>query len=136
VLERCDYTLDRQGYWATKSDYTLNLNAGTAESRGEGTARDFNLVPSQLFRERIFGCFIDDIHGIDCLDAIGIDNVMIETDYPHTDSSWPNSIATAHKRLAGRTDEEKSKILQGNAKRVFQFEPAAIPRDKDEASAS
>jgi hypothetical protein len=77
----------------------------------------------------MFGCFIDDIHGIDCLDLIGIDNVMIETDYPHTDSSWPNSIETAHKRLDSRNDDEKYQILQGNAIRVFDFEPAPIPSE-------
>ena len=39
--------------------------------------------------------------GAKSLDYIGIDNVMIETDYPHTDSTWPNSMATAHKQLDG-----------------------------------
>ena len=85
------------------------------------------MEPSALFKERIYGCFIDDVHGLGCLDLIGVDNVMIETDYPHTDSTWPNSIANAHKRLAGRSDEDKYKILQGNAKRVFDFDPAPIP---------
>ena len=84
-------------------------------------------IPSELFRERVFGCFIDDVHGLDCLDLIGVDNVMIETDYPHTDSTWPNSIANAHKRLAGRSDDDIYKILQGNAMRVFDFQPAPIP---------
>jgi predicted TIM-barrel fold metal-dependent hydrolase len=127
VLERCDYTLDRQGAWAAKGDFSLDLAGGKVEAKEDSESREFDLIPSQLFRERVFGCFIDDIHGVDCLDAIGVDNVMIETDYPHTDSSWPNSIATAHKRLAGRRDEEIYKILQGNAKRVFDFEPAPIP---------
>jgi predicted TIM-barrel fold metal-dependent hydrolase len=127
VLERCDYTLDRQGYWASKGDFSLDLSSGSVESRGGAAAAGAAMIPSELFKERIFGCFIDDIHGLDCLDLIGVDNVMIETDYPHTDSTWPNSIANAHKRLAGRSDEDKYKILQGNAVRVFDFEPAAIP---------
>ena len=127
VLERCDYTLDRQGAWAAKGDFSIDLKGGKVEAKGDSVARTFDLIPSQLFRERIFGCFIDDIHGVDCLDRIGVDNVMIETDYPHTDSSWPHSIETAHKRLAGRTDDEIYKIFQGNAKRVFNFEPAASP---------
>jgi predicted TIM-barrel fold metal-dependent hydrolase len=53
---------------------------------------------------------------------------MIETDYPHTDSTWPNSMENAKRRLAGRSDEDIEKILRGNAKRVFQFEPAQPPR--------
>jgi predicted TIM-barrel fold metal-dependent hydrolase len=128
VLERCDYTLERQGYWASKGDYSLDLSQGKVESRGGGSSQPgVASIPSELFRERVFGCFIDDVHGLDCLDLIGVDNVMIETDYPHTDSTWPNSIANAHKRLAGRSDEDIYKILQGNAMRVFDFQPAAIP---------
>jgi predicted TIM-barrel fold metal-dependent hydrolase len=129
VLERCDYTLDRQGYWASKGDFSLDLAGGKVEARDTKPSSARSSVPSELFRERMFGCFIDDIHGIDCLDLIGIDNVMIETDYPHTDSSWPNSIETAHKRLDSRNDDEKYQILQGNAIRVFDFEPAPIPSE-------
>jgi len=52
---------------------------------------------------------------------------MIETDYPHTDSLWPHSLEAAHKSLEGRSDADKYKVLQGNARRVFTFEPAPYP---------
>ena len=55
------------------------------------------------------------------IDKIGVDNVMIETDYPHTDSTWPNCIEVAHKELAGLSDEVKRKVMQTNASRVFNF---------------
>ena len=45
-----------------------------------------------LFRDHVFGCFIDDAHGIASIDEIGEDNVMCETDYPHSDSTWPDCI--------------------------------------------
>ena len=62
--------------------------------------------------------------GIASLDVIGADNVMIETDYPHSDSTWPNSIEYAHKQLAGLDNETKYKILRGNAERLYRFTPA------------
>lgn len=123
VLERCDYVLERQGAWAAEGDYELH-GAGNAGRRGRAVELQ---QPSQLFRNHMFGCFIDDLHGANSLDAISVDNVMIETDFPHTDSTWPNSIAVAHERLAGRTDEEIYKILRGNAERVFDFTPAEPP---------
>jgi predicted TIM-barrel fold metal-dependent hydrolase len=52
---------------------------------------------------------------------------MIETDYPHSDSTWPNSIEVAHKQLANFDDETKYKILRGNAERLFRFTPAPAP---------
>ena len=48
------------------------------------------------FRDHIFGCFIEDHHGIASLDEIGEDNMMCETDYPHSDSTWPE----LHRRRA------------------------------------
>ena len=33
------------------------------------------------------------------LDVVGEDNVMIEMDYPHSDTTWPHSIKLAHERL-------------------------------------
>ena len=46
-----------------------------------------------LSRPCHIGCFIDDAHGIASIDEIGVDNIMCETDYPHSDSTWPNCIA-------------------------------------------
>ena len=80
-----------------------------------------------IFRRHIYGCFIDEEFGTQCIDDIGIGNVMIETDYPHTDSSWPNSRETALRLLKDRTVEERFEILQGNARRVFDFTPADPP---------
>ena len=39
---------------------------------------------ARLFRDHVFGCFIEDRHGIASIDEIGEDNIMCETDYPHT----------------------------------------------------
>jgi len=52
---------------------------------------------------------------------------MIETDYPHTDSTWPNSSTIAAEALKTRSEHERYQILRGNAERVFHFKPASIP---------
>jgi predicted TIM-barrel fold metal-dependent hydrolase len=78
--------------------------------------------PTAVFRKHIYGCFIDDSFGTRNLEWIGIDNVMMETDYPHGDGSFPNSVANAHRLLDGHSDEVKYKVMQGNARRVFGLE--------------
>ncbi|WP_230204942.1 amidohydrolase family protein [Parafrankia elaeagni] len=123
TLERAAYVLDRHRYWAGKDGVSIKGQDG-ASLPPEVLDADLH----QLFRDHIYGCFIDEEFGVANLDAIGIDNVMAETDYPHSDSSWPNSRKVIHARLAGRTDEEVYKILQGNAIRVFDFTPAPIPQ--------
>ena len=84
------------------------------------------------FRDHIFGCFIEESSGLRCLDIIGEDNVMIETDYPHTDTTWPDCIDVAQ-QAARRTcpPETQYKILRGNAERLFRFTPAEPPAAGD-----
>ena len=36
-----------------------------------------------------------DRHGLASLDIVGEDNITFETDYPHTDSSWPDTLPIA-----------------------------------------
>ena len=57
-------------------------------------------------------------------DLDAIDNMLIEMDYPHTDSTWPNSLSLALQQVEGLTDEQKWKVLAGNAMRIHNFEPA------------
>jgi hypothetical protein len=105
----------------------MDLGAGRIETRDSGPGRSFDILPSQLFRDHISICFIEDPHGAANLAEIGVDNVLIEVDYPHPDSNWPNTVPHLRKQLAGQSDEDLAKIFQGNAKRLFNFTPAPSP---------
>ena len=122
-IERAEQVYDKQRFWAAKSNFKWDLKTG-AISAEAGGAGDLELNIREIFRRHIFGCFIEDNHGIANLGTIGVDNIMIETDYPHSDSTWPNCLEVAHKSLAGLSDGDKWKVMQGNARRVFNFEPA------------
>ena len=47
--------------------------------------------PSTYYYRQIYGCFFDDEYGLDNLEKVGVDNICFETDYPHSDSTWPHS---------------------------------------------
>ena len=49
---------------------------------------------------------------------------MLETDYPHTDTTWPDCIDVAKKLLADLPPETQYKIQRGNAEKLFRFTPA------------
>jgi predicted TIM-barrel fold metal-dependent hydrolase len=92
------------------------------ENRGWGGVADKVLrPPSEYYREHIYGCFFDDAHGIKNLDAIGVDNVTFETDYPHSDSTWPHSLKVAMDILRDLDDETVYKIVRGNAIRMLDL---------------
>ncbi len=86
------------------------------ENRGWGGIADKVLQPpSELFRDHVYGCFFDDPHGVRSIEEIGVDNVTYETDYPHSDSTWPHSLKIAEEQTAGLSDEIVYKVLRGNA---------------------
>jgi len=100
ILERSDYSWERHR-WYQDID---------RESR-----------PSDLFRQHFWGCFIDDEHGVKNRHVIGVDRIMLEIDYPHSDSNWPNSRKRAAEVLAEVPDDECEMIVETNARRMLRF---------------
>jgi len=96
------------------------------------THQDFgDKLPSELFRERIVTCFIDDAFGVRSRDLLDIDMVTWECDYPHSDSTWPRSPETLAAYLDGVPDDEVAKITHENALRLFSFAPFThVPKDQ------
>ena len=80
--------------------------------------------PSTYYYGRIFGCFTADRVGLDNLERVGVDNICFETDYPHTDTTWPNSKEYVEKMVAdaGLDDETAYKVLRGNAIRMLELD--------------
>ncbi|TML63777.1 MAG: amidohydrolase [Actinobacteria bacterium] len=104
-FDRVDWIYQRHHYW---------------------TGQDFgDLLPSQLFRERIVVCFIDDPAGVENRHHVGLDRICWEADYPHSDSTWPQSPETLMKSLDGVPDDEIDAITHLNAMRHFRFDPFA-----------
>jgi predicted TIM-barrel fold metal-dependent hydrolase len=76
---------------------------------------NINDYPSSYVPGHIWGCFFEDDFGISVRDKIGVDTILYETDYPHQDSTWPDSVGYAEKALAGLEQREIDKIVRGNA---------------------
>jgi predicted TIM-barrel fold metal-dependent hydrolase len=47
--------------------------------------------PADVLQRNFWFCTIDDPSTIDTRHAIGIDHIMVEVDYPHGDSTWPDT---------------------------------------------
>jgi predicted TIM-barrel fold metal-dependent hydrolase len=96
------------------------------------TGQDFgSRLPSEVFRERIVTCFIDDPTGVVIRDRIGVETICWECDYPHSDSTWPTSPEFLMKSLDGVPDADIDAMTHLNAMRHFRFDPFAIrPREE------
>jgi predicted TIM-barrel fold metal-dependent hydrolase len=109
-LERCDYVYEHHQSW---------------------TGQDLPMKPSELFAQRFITCFIDDAAGVKNRHDVGIDKITWECDYPHSDSTWPESPERLLRSLDGVPDHEIDAITHLNAMRLFQYDPfARIPREQ------
>jgi predicted TIM-barrel fold metal-dependent hydrolase len=101
--------------------YMLERTDSTWERHRYYQPIDFDARPSDLFRKHFWTCFIDDEHGLKNLDAIGVDHVMMESDFPHSDSNWPNSRKRAAETLVNVPDDVCKKIVETNARELMRF---------------
>jgi predicted TIM-barrel fold metal-dependent hydrolase len=93
------------------------------EHRAWGGVRDtIPEPPSTYYYRQIYGCFFRDQHGIDALEKVGVDNITFETDYPHTDSTWPDTQRVAAELMDGLPDDAVYKIMRGNAIRMLSLD--------------
>jgi predicted TIM-barrel fold metal-dependent hydrolase len=119
-LERAEQVLDKQRHWVKKGARFMD--------HGLGGQIDLDTLDVRAtFRDHVFGCFIEDGHGIASLAEIGEDNIMCETDYPHSDSTWPDCIGAVRRQITHLTPEVQYKLLRGNAERLYRFTPAQPP---------
>lgn len=86
----------------------------------------FEAPPSSYMNGRVFACFFEDDFGIEVRDAIGIDAITYECDFPHQDSSWPHTEEILTRAMAGLPEEDVHKILRGNAIRMLEIEPDLV----------
>ncbi|MGD9792991.1 MAG: amidohydrolase family protein [Acidimicrobiia bacterium] len=75
--------------------------------------------PSTYYYKNMFVSFFKDSTGIENLGTTGVNNIQYETDYPHGDTTWPNTKQYVTKLLHGLSDADVHKILRGNALRML-----------------
>jgi predicted TIM-barrel fold metal-dependent hydrolase len=92
------------------------------DNQGWAQTKQIPEPPSTYFHRSVYGCFFKDQSGIDMRDRIGIDRITFETDYPHSDSTWPETRAVAAKLLDGLNEHEIYRILRGNAIDLFELQ--------------
>jgi predicted TIM-barrel fold metal-dependent hydrolase len=97
LLDRLDYIVDRSSY---------------GELWGER--------PSDVLQRNFWFCTLDDPSTIETRHRIGVENIMLEVDYPHGDSTWPDTQLVIERTLGDLPRAEIRAICCGNAARVYR----------------
>ena len=79
------------------------------------------MKPSDYFRRNMALTFIRDGVAVYCRGMIGVENLMWSDDYPHLESSWPDSAKVIDAVLPAETvpSDERELMLGGNAARIY-----------------
>jgi len=82
--------------------------------------------PSEMIRQQVYVNFWYERAGIELRHAVGVDNIMWESDYPHIASTYPDSWRFVERSLKGVPDDEREKMLYGNAQVLYRLAPASL----------
>lgn len=83
------------------------------------TQSELEDLPSTYFRRQVFATFMEDPVGLREYPHIGVDNVMWASDYPHSETTWPNSKKLTDEWFRLVPAEDRDKILWRNCAQVF-----------------
>lgn len=77
------------------------------------------LHPSEIFKRQVWVSFTDDAVAMSQLKFFGDDKLMWASDYPHPDSSFPNSWEVVQAQMAHLSEETKLQLTRTNAAKLY-----------------
>ena len=78
-------------------------------------------LPSEIWKRQCFATFEEEPLGQDLIPLLGADNFMWACDYPHPDSTWPNSRKAIEHALGNLPFEDIQKITATNCQRLYKL---------------
>ena len=101
---------------ADRADYVLDHSASGTESR----AWSGDLRPSEVLARNFWFCSIDDPGNVDAvIKRMGPDHIMVESDFPHADSTWPTTMDAIKTNFGHLPEDILRKVIAGNAAALF-----------------
>ncbi len=80
---------------------------------------NLELTPGELMRRQLYATFQDDPIGPMTYRYFGADNYMWASDFPHPDSTFPDSHKVIEKDFEGVPEEVKRRMVFDNVKRLY-----------------
>ncbi len=88
---------------------------------------EMTMKPSEYFERNCFvGASVTSRSDVELRHAIGVDNMMWGSDYPHPEGAWPYTAKFMAESFHDIPDEDVRKMLGGTAAQVYGFDVAAL----------
>jgi predicted TIM-barrel fold metal-dependent hydrolase len=78
-------------------------------------------MPSDYFKQNIYMTFQDDWVAFKTTNLVNPRRLMWASDFPHSDSTWPNSQAVLEEQTAGLTEDERNWICHDNVTELYRL---------------
>jgi predicted TIM-barrel fold metal-dependent hydrolase len=96
-------------------DYEMSENAPDDKAA-------LSLLPSEYFKRQIYATtWFERTNLPQLVEAVGEDNIMFETDFPHPTCLYPDPLGVAAENMRDLSDIARSKILGGNAINLYRL---------------
>jgi len=105
---------------ADRLDYIYEVSGHGRAAWPSGAANPEGLSPTDVLLRNFWFCSLDDPSIWPIRERIGVDHIMLEVDYPHADSTWPDTQSFLVDRLASLSDDEARRVTHGNAAALFR----------------
>jgi predicted TIM-barrel fold metal-dependent hydrolase len=90
------------------------------------------LTPAEVFRRNFWFCAVEDPSAFVQRDRIGVDHILLESDYPHADSTWPETQVVIEREIGRLPENEVRRITWQNASELYRHPvPESVRRDPD-----
>jgi uncharacterized protein len=106
--------------WVAHFMYRLDHFYEKFDTMSEETA--LPMKPSEYIRRQVWATFQDDSAGPVTTSLFGEDNFMWASDFPHSDSTWPNSLKVIAHDFAAVPEGVKRKIVFENAVKLYRMD--------------
>ena len=113
-------------YFLWRAEHVYNRHSGwTLAKFPQGYAG-----PADVFKRHFYTCFISDKVGVHNMDWFNEDMLCWESDFPHSDSSWPFAPEDVIATMGHLDDPVINKITHENAMAAYSFDPFRyIPKE-------
>jgi predicted TIM-barrel fold metal-dependent hydrolase len=82
-------------------------------------------LPSEYFKRQVYATFFNDYVGGQLFSWWGADNCMWSNDYPHQNSTWPNSRDVIARDMGHLTAADRAKLLNTNVVKLYNLKVPA-----------
>jgi predicted TIM-barrel fold metal-dependent hydrolase len=90
------------------------------------------LTPAEVMTRNFWYCAVEDQSSFVQRERIGLENILLEADYPHCDSTWPRTQQVIEEEIGHLPAEDIRRFTWENASKLYRHPvPEAIQNDPD-----